>query len=329
MLVDPSNVPEKVAAQKPGQNYMCVRFFGTYDFGWVCQGYIYLFQMEDRSFGKTERKDKRLSVATDEASALIKTISEKHKKKVLRNRPLYIKIKSNRPVPPVKFEIDEEFEEVECKCSPNDKFPCGPDNNCQNYSMSIECNDNCSAGENCLNQRFANRKYPEVQLKHFESKGWGLVALQDIKRDTFIIEYVGEVIDTEEFHRRFEQSVKDKEENFYFLKLDNGLYIDSGIRGNEARFINHSCEPNCNPQKWTVNGQTRIGLFAASDIPTVSQCCGNGIIFSILIHRFLFQNTELTFNYNWSTIGIRACACYCGTKTCSGFIGFKSKSIKK
>lgn len=271
MLVDPSNVPDRVAAKKPGQNYMCVRFFGTYDFGWVCQGYVYLFQMEDRSFGKMEQKNKRLSVATEEASALINTINEKHQRKVLRNRPRYIRIKINRPVPPVRFELDEEFEELECKCLPTDKFPCGPDNNCQNYSMSIECNANCTAKEKCLNRRFTNRNYPEVQLKHFESKGWGLLALQDIKRDTFIIEYVGEVIDTEEFQRRFYQSVKDKEENFYFLKLDNGLYIDSGIRGNEARFINHSCEPNCIPQKWTVDGQTKIGLFAARNIPMVSK----------------------------------------------------------
>ena len=52
--------------------------------------------------------------------------------------------------------------------------------------------------------------------------------------------------------------------------------IDAGPKGNLARFMNHSCDPNCITQKWTVNGDTRVGLFALKDIP---------------------PGTELTFNY--------------------------------
>lgn len=43
--------------------------------------------------------------------------------------------------------------------------------------------------------------------------------------------------------------------------------IDAGPKGNQARFMNHSCQPNCETQKWTVNGDTRVGLFALQDIP--------------------------------------------------------------
>lgn len=43
--------------------------------------------------------------------------------------------------------------------------------------------------------------------------------------------------------------------------------IDAGPKGNEARFMNHSCQPNCETQKWTVNGDTRVGLFALTEIP--------------------------------------------------------------
>lgn len=44
--------------------------------------------------------------------------------------------------------------------------------------------------------------------------------------------------------------------------------IDAGPKGNQARFMNHCCQPNCETQKWTVNGDTRVGLFALEDIPT-------------------------------------------------------------
>jgi SET domain-containing protein len=38
--------------------------------------------------------------------------------------------------------------------------------------------------------------------------------------------------------------------NFYFLECGNGRVIDAGMRGTEARFANHSCEPNCHIEKW-------------------------------------------------------------------------------
>jgi len=43
--------------------------------------------------------------------------------------------------------------------------------------------------------------------------------------------------------------------------------IDAGPKGNLSRFMNNSCEPNCETQKWTVNGDLHIGLFAAKNIP--------------------------------------------------------------
>ena len=66
--------------------------------------------------------------------------------------------------------------------------------------------------------------------------------------------------------------------------------------------MNHSCDPNCETQKWTVNGDTRVGLFALQDIPSGS---------------------ELTFNYQFETMGEVKQICLCGSKNCSGFIGEK------
>ena len=66
------------------------------------------------------------------------------------------------------------------------------------------------------------------------------------------------------------------ETNFYYLMMDSQRIIDAGPKGNIARFMNHSCKPNCETEKWTVNGDTRVGIFAQADIPA---------------------GTELTFNY--------------------------------
>lgn len=51
----------------------------------------------------------------------------------------------------------------------------------------------------------------------------------------------------------------------WFLLQDR--IIDAGPKGNYSRFMNHSCQPNCETLKWTVNGDTRVGLFAVCDIP--------------------------------------------------------------
>ena len=72
--------------------------------------------------------------------------------------------------------------------------------------------------------------------------------------------------------------------------------------------LNHSCDPNAETQKWTVNGDTRVGLFALKDIPA---------------------NTELNFNYQFESMGDQKKACLCGAKNCSGFIGTKSKKVVK
>ena len=48
--------------------------------------------------------------------------------------------------------------------------------------------------------------------------------------------------------------------------VDVARIIDAGPKGNYSRFMNHSCQPNCETQKWNVNGDIRIGLFAIDDI---------------------------------------------------------------
>nr|XP_023682208.1 histone-lysine N-methyltransferase NSD3-like [Paramormyrops kingsleyae] len=81
--------------------------------------------------------------------------------------------------------------------------------------------------------------------------------------------------------------------------------VDAGPKGNFSAFMNHSCQPNCEMQKWTVNGDIRAGLFAVRDIQA---------------------GTELTFNYNLECLGDGRLSCHCGAENCSGFLGMQPKS---
>lgn len=68
-------------------------------------------------------------------------------------------------------------------------------------------------------------------------------------RDSFIMEYVGEVVDAFDFYKRVEKYEKRKTEHHYFMVLQSDEFIDATRKGNVTRFINHSCDPNSQTQK--------------------------------------------------------------------------------
>ena len=66
--------------------------------------------------------------------------------------------------------------------------------------------------------------------------GLGLFAEQSFKKDDFVIEYTGEIIQNEEADRRG---------NRYIFEISKRRSIDGSTRANTARYLNHSCNPNC------------------------------------------------------------------------------------
>jgi len=97
--------------------------------------------------------------------------------------------------------------------------------------------------------------------------------------------------------------------NFYFLTISQGIIIDAGQYGSIARFLNHSCNPNCSIKRWSVGNTTHIGVFAARPIP---------------------KGTELTIDYQYDRFGSgHRQACFCGEKNCARFIGGKKKEIEE
>jgi uncharacterized protein len=74
--------------------------------------------------------------------------------------------------------------------------------------------------------------------------GRGVFAAQTIRKNTKIIEYVGRRITEEEASEQPVRDPKNPHHTFLF-RLSDGAIIDAGTRGNAARWINHSCAPNC------------------------------------------------------------------------------------
>lgn len=268
-------IPQHVMASKHKPNDFCIRFFGTNDFYWIGYSFVFLYQEDDG--GPTNQSTtlgKSFSMAIKNAKEMYKQIQETNYQfdafendKFLKPIP-YIKIKTNRAVPPVKLNVG--YEQTSCECKITDDEPCGPNSGCLNRCLVTECHPKlCPAGNKCLNRMFEKRLYSKTEVKFIGGKGFGLVTLENITAGSFIIEYVGEVINNEEFQRRLKHKQIVKDEHYYFFTLTKDTIIDAGPKGNVARFINHSCDPNCVIQKWRVNECNRLGFFAIEDIPKV------------------------------------------------------------
>ncbi|KAJ8960974.1 hypothetical protein NQ318_020278 [Aromia moschata] len=184
-------------------------------------------------------------------------------------------------------------EEVEA-----DEYGCGED--CLNRLLLIECGGLCQVGDRCTNKRFQRGQFAPVEVFNTEKKGLGLRAAANIPYGEFILEYVGEVLNCEEFDKRAEVYSQDKNIHYYFMSLRADAIIDATVKGNISRFINHSCDPNAETQKWTVNGELRIGFFST---------------------RTILAGEEITFDYRFQRYGKEAQKCYCEASICRGWLG--------
>jgi SET domain-containing protein len=85
---------------------------------------------------------------------------------------------------------------------------------------------------------------PLFEVRHSPIHGYGVFALRRIRKGTTVAEYLGERVSHEEADARYED--KDPNDNHTFLfTVDAKTVIDGGVGGNDARFINHGCDPNC------------------------------------------------------------------------------------
>uniref|UniRef100_A0A9J7ZQN3 Histone-lysine N-methyltransferase, H3 lysine-36 specific n=1 Tax=Cyprinus carpio carpio TaxID=630221 RepID=A0A9J7ZQN3_CYPCA len=314
-VTQPKNVPENIYRLRHEVGEFPVHFFGSKDYVWTHQARCFPYMEVDANNKEKMGKgaDAIYKKALNEAAVRFRELQEEKEMRQLqedkkndKKPPPYKHIKVNRPIGKVQIITADLSEIPRCNCKVSDENPCGIDSECINRMLMYECHPQvCPAEERCQNQCFTKRQYTEVEIFRTLSRGWGLRSVSDIKKGAFVNEYVGEVIDEEECRARIKHAQENNICNFYMLTLDKDRIIDAGPKGNQSRFMNHSCQPNCETQKWTVNGDTRVGLFALEDIPT---------------------GVELTFNYNLECLGNGKTVCKCGAPNCSRFLGDRPKN---
>ena len=167
-----------------------------------------------------------------------------------------------------------------CQCQPvleggdGSSSLCCLDVSCSNFAMQEECGSNCPAGKLCGNNAIAKKRWRPLCIRPTPNKGHGLFATSLIPANSFIIEYCGEVVGESDLNKRF--FGYKGERMLYVLQLSKGIYIDARKKGGAARFINHSCDPNCTMESWKVQGGYRMCVFAI---------------------RTIAEDEELTFDY--------------------------------
>lgn len=224
-----------------------------------------------------------------------------HRNKTVRQASIFQHIDSNEFLHRRhKTQTIDEVMVCHCKPPPVGQLGCGDE--CLNRILNIECDPGtCPCGDFCSNQQFQNRRYAKMEWTRCGKKGYGLKMLENLSAGQFLIEYVGEVLDMQTYEKRQREYASMGQRHFYFMTLDGGEVIDARAKGNMGRFINHSCNPNCRTEKWMVNGEICIGLFALRNIK---------------------QGEEVTFDYNYVRVfGAAAKKCHCQSPHCRGYIG--------
>lgn len=85
---------------------------------------------------------------------------------------------------------------------------------------------------------------PMIRVRNSKIHGRGVFARRRIRKGTRIVEYVGDRITHEHADKRYEDHNENDNHTFLFV-VDRRTVIDAGVGGNEARFINHCCDGNC------------------------------------------------------------------------------------
>ena len=137
------------------------------------------------------------------------------------------------------------------------------------------------------------------EVRNSEIHGRGVYATEDMEPETQIIEYLGEYINKEiSEERAWAQAAKAEESGeaaVYIFTLDKKWDIDGNVAWNDARLINHSCEPNC--EAWIEEDQ--IFIYAVKPIKV---------------------GDELTFDYGFDIDCYEDHPCLCGRDSCVGYI---------
>jgi len=148
-----------------------------------------------------------------------------------------------------------------------------------------------------------------ITVKKSKIHSTGIFAKKFIPKGTKIIEYVGEIISKKESDKRAVKQLRKHITNkhydgaVYIFDLTKNHDIDGNVSWNTAKWINHSCEPNCEAE----NIDEHIWIIALRDIN---------------------KGEELSYDYGYSIDDYEDHPCHCGSKKCVGYIVSEDKRSK-
>jgi uncharacterized protein len=155
----------------------------------------------------------------------------------------------------------------------------------------------------------AKRRPPLFEVRHSPIHGYGVFAARRIRKGTTVIEYLGDRVTHAQADSRYED--KDPTDNHTFLfTVDAKTVIDAGVNGNEARYINHGCDPNCE----STATNKRIFIEAIRTIRP-----GEELSYDYQIQRDSDDAPNVDEIY----------ACRCGAKNCRGSMLEAAKKARK
>jgi uncharacterized protein len=140
-----------------------------------------------------------------------------------------------------------------------------------------------------------------VCVRKSKVHGTGVFALKDIPKGAKVIEYVGRKITKREsddvFDKQFAKYEKNKKKypGVYLFELNKKYDIDGDVSWNPAKYINHSCEPNCETD--IIKGQ--IWIISIKNIK---------------------KGEEISYDYGYDLENYKDHPCWCGSKNCVGYI---------
>jgi SET domain-containing protein len=153
---------------------------------------------------------------------------------------------------------------------------------------------------------------PLIEVRYSRIHGYGVFALRRIRKGTTVLEYLGDRLSHEQADARYAK--KDSRDNHTFLfTVDAKTVIDAGVDGNEARYVNHGCNPNCQ----SISLNKRIFIEAIRTIQP-----GEELAYDYQIQRDDDDPLDVEAIF----------ACRCGAQECRGSMleaGSKKPKLKR
>ena len=149
---------------------------------------------------------------------------------------------------------------------------------------------------------------PMFRVRRSRVHGLGVFATRRIRKGTRIVEYLGERVSHREADHRYASKAPNDNHTFLYI-VDRGVVIDAGVDGNDARFINHGCDPNCE----SVTEKRRIYIEAIRTIQP-----GDELKYDYSIGRDKDDPPNIDEIF----------ACRCGVESCRGTMLWPAKRPK-